>query len=131
MHYISPQKKELLFFNRMSIPRFVWIIRSWCSEDTFWEHVREHKEYDVAYVKPEMLLEEIDRIVLKEQSDWNDICRDTGVKTTDREFEINRPSLDILKSRPFIKFLTVSSSSTAKESFMQSWYIERLTVADI
>lgn len=131
MPCIYRQKKELLFFNRMSIPRFVWIIRSWCSEDSFWEHVREHKEYDVAYVKPEMLLEEIDRIVLKEQSDWSDICRDTGVKTTDREFEINRPSLDVLKSRPFMKFLTVSSSSSAKESFMQSWYIERLTVADI
>ena len=115
----------------MSIPRFVWIIRSWCSEDSFWEHVREHKDYDVAYVKPEMLLEEIDRIVLKEQSDWNDICKDTGVKSTDREFDIHRPNLDTLKSRPFVKFLTVTNSALAKETFMQSWYIERLSVVDI
>ncbi len=111
--------------------RFVWIIRSWCSEDSFWEHVREHKEYDIAYSKPELLLEEIDRIILKEQTDWEDLCQGTGIAKTAREFDIEKPGLEQLKSRPFFKFLTISSSSLSQESFMQSWYIERLKVADM
>ncbi len=111
----------------MSVPKFVWIIRSWCSLDSFWEHVREHKEFDIAYVAPELLLEEIDRIVLKEQSDWEDLCIASGVKGDSREFAIEKPSLDQLKSRPFVRFLTISSST---DDFMQSWYIERLKVAD-
>jgi hypothetical protein len=111
----------------MSVPKFVWIIRSWCSLDSFWEHVREHKEFDVAYVAPELLLEEIDRIVLKEQSDWEDLCIASGVKDDSREFAIEKPTLDQLKSRPFVRFLTISSST---DDFMQSWYIERLKVAD-
>ncbi len=114
----------------MSAHKFVWIIRTWCSEDSFWEHVREHKEYDLAYVKPELLLEEIERIILKEQSDWEAICQDTGTKTSDRNFEINTPSLEQIKSRSFVKFLTISNSSTSTHEFMQSWYVERLRVAD-
>jgi len=114
----------------MAVPRFVWIIRSWCSEDSFWEHVREHKEYDIAYSKPDLLLEEIDRIVMKEQSDWEDLCQGTGTLKSGREFDIDKPSLEQLKSRPFFKFLTISSSSSAEEDYMQSWYVERLKVAD-
>ena len=114
----------------MTQARFVWIIRSWCSEDSFWEHVREHKEYDIAYSKAELLLEEIDRIVLKEQTDWEDLCLGTGTSKLDREFTIEKPSLEQLKARPFFKFLTISSSSSSQEDFMQSWYIERLKVAD-
>lgn len=114
----------------MTNPKFTWIIRSWCSEDTFWEHVREHKEYDIAYIKPELLLEEVDRIILKEQTDWEDLCQGTGVKNTDREFDIDKPSLEQIKARPFVKFLTITSSSSSSENFMQSWYIERLKVAD-
>jgi hypothetical protein len=37
------------------------------------------------------------------------------------------PSLDQLKTRPFFKFLTMSST---KDDSMQSWYIERLKIAD-
>lgn len=111
----------------MANPKFVWIIRSWCSEDSFWEHVREHKEYDIAYKKPELLLEEVQRIILKEQTDWEDMCEASGTSVNDRTIESDIPSLDLLKSRPFFKFLTISSN---KESFMQSWYIERMKVAD-
>lgn len=114
----------------MSSPKFVWIIRTWCSVDSYWEHVREHKEYDIAYVKPEVVLEEIDRIVTKEQSDWTAMCEGTGFKETDREFEIEKPSLDQLKSRSFFKFCTVSSAPEAAEDFMQAWYVERLRVTD-
>jgi hypothetical protein len=110
--------------------RFVWIIRTWCSEDSFWEHIREHKEYDIAYSKPELLLEEIDRIILKEQTDWEDLCQGTATAKSDREFDIDKPSLEQLKARPFFKFLTISSSSTSAEDFMQGWYVERLKVAD-
>lgn len=111
----------------MSVPKFVWIIRSWCSLDSFWEHVREHKEFDIAYVIPNLLLEEIDRIILKEQSDWEDLCSASGAKQDTREFTIDKPTYDQLKSRPFLKFLTISSKT---DEFMQSWYIERLKVAD-
>jgi hypothetical protein len=113
----------------MSVPKFVWIIRSWCSLDSFWEHVREHKEYDVAYVSPELLLEEIDRIILKEQADWEDICLASGSKVDTREFGVEKPTLDTIKSRPFVKFLTISSTNQA-DAFMQSWYVERMKVAD-
>jgi hypothetical protein len=113
----------------MSIPKFVWIIRSWCSLDSFWEHVREHKEYDVAYTRPEMLLEEIDRILFKEQAEWEDICEASGSKPDSREFTIEKPSLDTIKSRSFVKFLTISSTNPS-DDFMQSWYVERMKVAD-
>lgn len=110
----------------MSNQKIVWIIRSWCSEDSFWEHVREHKEYDIAYRRAELLLEEINRIILKEQADWDDMCEASGASKEDRVFQSEIPSLDVLKTRPFYKFLTVSG----KDSFMQSWYIERLKIAD-
>lgn len=110
----------------MANPKFVWIIRSWCSEDSFWEHVREHKEYDIAYRKAELLLEEINRIILKEQADWEDMCEASGVSKEDRDIQSDIPTLDLLKTRPFYKFLTV----TGKDGFMQSWYIERLKIAD-
>lgn len=111
----------------MASYKFVWIIRSWCSQDSFWEHVREHKEYDLAYASPELLLEEINRIILKEQADWNDICEGTQTKLTEREFDMQTPSLDQIKSRSFLKFLTITSKT---EEFMQSWYVERLKVID-
>ena len=114
----------------MTTPRFVWIIRCWCSEDSFWEHVREHKDYDIAYPKPELLLEEINRIILKEQADWEDLCESGHTKISDRQFVIDKPSLEQLKNRPFVKFLTISNSNTASEDFMQSWYVERLKVID-
>jgi len=115
----------------MTSPKFVWIIRSWCSVDSYWEHVREHKEFDIAYAKPELLLEEIDRIILKEQADWEDLCLGSGTDKDIRGFNVDKPSLEHLKSRAFIKFLTVSSTEKATEEFMQSWYVERLKVIDI
>jgi hypothetical protein len=110
----------------MATPKFVWIIRTWCSEDSFWEHVREHKEYDIAYRKPELLLEEINRIFLKEQTDWEDMCEASGADKEERQFDCELPTLELIKTRPFLKFLTI----TGKDGFMQSWYIERLKVAD-
>jgi hypothetical protein len=116
----------------MSAPKFIWIIRSWCSLDTFWEHVREHKEYDIAYVHPELILEEIERILAKEQSDWKDMCigNGNGTKISDREFDIDKPSLEQIKSRPFVKFMSITSSQQSSEDYMQSWYVERLKVAE-
>lgn len=111
----------------MAQPRFVWIIRSWCSEDSFWEHVREHKEYDIAYRKPELLLEEVQRIILKEQTDWEDLCEHSGILKESRLLETDIPTLDQVKSRPFYKFFTISSTI---DNYMQSWYIERLKVTD-
>lgn len=111
----------------MSSLKFVWIIRSWCNQDSFWEHVREHKEYDIAYASAELLLEEIHRIILKEQDDWNDICQGIQTKMEEREFDIQKPSADQIKSRSFYKFLTISSK---KEDFMQSWYVERIKVVE-
>ena len=46
---------------------FVWIIRQWCSLDSYWEHVRENKDFDVAYKSPDLVLSEIKRIVEKEE----------------------------------------------------------------
>ena len=111
----------------MAYPKFVWIIRTWCSEDSFWEHVREHKEYDIAYRRPELLLEEVQRIILKEQTDWEDMCESSGMQKTDRFIESDVPTLDQIKSRPFYKFLTISSTVSG---FMQSWYLERMKIAD-
>jgi hypothetical protein len=110
----------------MATPKIVWIIRTWCSEDSFWEHVREHKEYDIAYRKADLLLEEIQRIILKEQADWDDMCEASGAVKEDRQFQVEVPSLDVLKTRPFCKFFTVSGL----DGYMQSWYIERLKVAE-
>jgi len=112
----------------MSSPKFTWIIRSWCSLDSFWEHVREHKEYDIAYIKPELVLEEIERIVLKEQTDWNDICLTSGADSKEKEFVIAIPSLEQIQTRPFVQFLTITSSK--KDDSMQSWYVERLKIVE-
>ena len=114
----------------MSGPKFVWIIRTWCNLDSFWEHVREHKEFDVAYTRPELLLEEIDRIVLKEKADWEDLCATSGSKLESREFDMDKPTAEQLKSRSFVKFLTISNAQSSNDDFMQSWYVERLKVAD-
>jgi hypothetical protein len=111
----------------MANPKFVWIIRSWSSEDTFWEHVREHKEYDIAYRKTELLLEEINRIILKEQMDWEDMCEASGTSKDTRQIQHEVPTLDQLKTRPFYKFLTITNTPG---DFMQSWYVERLKIAD-
>lgn len=108
--------------------KFVWIIRSWCNLDSFWEHVREHKEFDVAYTSVEMVLEEIQRITSKQRADWSLLCSSTsGLKEEDRKFDTSIPTLDQLKSRPFIKFLSAISTKTDEDT-MTSWYVERLNV---
>lgn len=111
--------------------KFVWIVRSWCNLDSFWEHVREHKEYDVAYTNPDMILEEIKRILIKEQQDWKDVCSTaTDIKETDRNFDIDVPTLEQIIGRPFIKFLGITSTDEKKGEFWQTYYIERLKVVD-
>ena len=107
-------------------PKFVWIIRSWCSADSFWEHVREHKEYDVAYTKVETALEEINRIITKEKNDWITICSGSVTNEATRTFDIETPSPHLILSRPFIKFLSIVD----KEDYMKSWYVERIQVIE-
>lgn len=95
---------------------FVWIIRTWCSLDTYWEAVRSSKDYDKAFTKPELVLEEIQNIVVKEQTEFSD-----------KEFLVELPTLEQIKNRPFLKFLSVVNAQGSKDSFTQNWHIERLT----
>jgi hypothetical protein len=106
--------------------RFLWIIRTWCNLDSFWETVRSSKEYDLAFNKPEQVLEEIQKIVLKEQEEWKDLCSSSDMNEADRQFVVELPTVDTITSRPFHKFLSLISIPTAKEQFTQNWYIERL-----
>jgi hypothetical protein len=105
---------------------FVWIVRTWCSLDSFWETVRSSKEYDVAYTKPESVLEKIEKIIITEQQEWKELCEASGISVNEREFLVEVPTVDQIKSRPFYKFLSVGSNPTAKEPFAQNWYIERI-----
>jgi hypothetical protein len=96
--------------------------------DSFWEHVRENKDFDVAYKSPELALNEIKRIVEKEEVEWKSMCSTSEtVKESDRVFSVEVPSLEQVVNRPFIKFLTISSADTTNE-YWQSWYIERMTI---
>jgi hypothetical protein len=114
----------------MAPVRFVWILRSWSSIDSFWEHVRSNKEFDTVYTKPEQALEHIVRVYEQEQSEWKSLCEgSTDIKVEDREFIVEIPTLDQLKSRPFIKFLTITSVN-GKDEFSQSWYVERIKVIE-
>jgi hypothetical protein len=107
---------------------FVWIIRQWCSLDSYWEHVRENKDFDVAYKSPEFVLNEIKRIVEKEEIEWKQRCSTSdSLKESDREFGIDIPSLEQVVNRPFIKFLTISTTGKSNE-YWQSWYVERMTI---
>ncbi len=106
--------------------RFLWIIRTWCNEDSFWEAIRSSKEYDMAFSKAEQVLEEIQKIIIKEQAEWKDLCQASEMNEADREFLVELPTVDQIKSRPFYKFLSLVSVPTAKEQFTQNWYIERL-----
>ena len=49
------------------------------------------------------------------------------LKETDREFSTDVPSLEQVVNRPFIKFLTISSTDKASD-YWQSWYVERMTI---
>ena len=110
---------------------FVWVIRTWCSLDSFWEAVRSSKEYDIAYTKPEEILEHLERIALREQKEWKELCEASSeFKHDDKQFLIELPTVDQIKSRPFYKFLSVTSGPEAKEEFVQNWYIERLRKVD-
>jgi hypothetical protein len=107
---------------------FVWIIRQWNSLDSFWEHVRENKDFDVAYKSPDLVLNEIKRIVEKEEIEWKSICSTSEtVKESDRDYSSDVPSLEQVVNRPFIKFLTISSTDKTSE-YWQSWYVERITI---
>ena len=110
----------------MAPVRFIWIIRSWSSIDSFWEHVRSNKEFEITYSKPEQVLEQAQRIFEQEQMEWKSLCEgSTDLKEEDREFIVELPTLEQIKSRPFLKFLTVTSTKKEASDFMQSWYIER------
>jgi hypothetical protein len=110
---------------------FVWVIRTWCSLDTFWEAIRSSKEYDVAYTKPEQVLEELQKIVVKEQTEWKELCEASSeFNHEDKEFLVEVPSCEQIKNRPFYKFLSVTNGPQAKEQFVQNWYIERLRKQD-
>ena len=100
---------------------FIWVIRSWCSVDSFWEAVRSSKEYDTAFTKPEQVLEELENVVIKEQKAHKEFS-DAGNK----DFLVELPTVDQIKNRPFYKFLSV----IGKDQDAQNWYIERLYIAN-
>lgn len=105
---------------------FVWVVRTWCSLDTFWEAIRSSKEYDIAYSKPESVLEDLNKIVLKEKEEWKELCESSGMNVTEHEFLVELPTIEQIKSRPFHKFLSIVTGPTAKEPFAQNWFIERI-----
>ena len=73
-------------------------------------------------------LNEIKRIVEKEEIEWNQRCSTSdSIKESDREFSIDIPSLEQVVNRPFIKFLTISTTNKTNE-YWQSWYVERMTI---
>lgn len=114
----------------MAPVRFAWILSTWSSLDSFWEHVRSNKEFDTIYTKPEQALEQIIRVYEQEQLEWKSICEGSSdTKLEDREFIVEIPTLDQLKSRPFFKFLTITSVA-GKEDYSQSWYIERIKIIE-
>jgi hypothetical protein len=106
---------------------FVWIIRTWSSLDSFWEAIRSSKEFDVAYTRPEQVLEELQKIVIREQAEWKDLCTaSSDFSLADKEFLVEIPTLEQIKNRPFYKFLSATAAPTVKEQYVQNWYIERL-----
>ena len=68
----------------------MWIIRQWCSLDSYWEHVRENKDFDVAYKSPDLVLNEIKRIVEK---------------------LIFNPMIDFISSKKKVKTLKISEEN--------------------
>lgn len=104
---------------------FVWVIRTWCSMDSFWESVRSGKEFDIAISNPEKVLEKVEKIIIKEQDDWKEIS--SSSQHDSRDFLVELPTVDQIKNRPFCKFLSVMSTKT---EFAQNWYIERLHLKD-
>lgn len=110
---------------------FVWVIRTWCSLDSFWEAIRSSKEYDIAYSKPDQVLEELQKIIIKEQTEWKELCEASSeFNHEDKVFVVELPSAEQIKNRPFFKFLSVSGGPNAKEEFVQNWYIERIRKLD-
>ncbi len=103
---------------------FVWVIRTWCSEDSFWEAIRSSKEFDIAYSNPAELFEAVQKLIAKEQLEWKELCESSSdVSLNDRDFLIESPTVDQIKNRSFLKFMSTVSS---KDQFAQHWYIERL-----
>ena len=103
---------------------FVWVIRTWCSLDSFWEAVRSGKGFDFAYSRPEQVVEAIEKIIVEEQQETQ------ALDAQGREFLVEVPTVDQIKTRPFLKFLSVTDSNGGKEPFVQNWYIERLRRTD-
>jgi hypothetical protein len=103
--------------------KYVWIIRTWGSIDSFWEHVREHKDYDTAFSKAEQVLDAVKKIIVQEEANFE------AYKPTDKDFVLDIPTVEKIQSRPFLKFLTISNRD-AKEECVQNWYIERIKLIE-
>lgn len=107
---------------------FVWILRTWSSEDSFWEAIRSSKEFDVAYSNPADAYEAIQKLIVKEQTEWKELCESSSdFKISDREFFVEAPTVEQIKNRSFLKFLSLVGQ---KDQFAQNWYIERLHKLD-
>jgi hypothetical protein len=94
--------------------------------ETFWEAVRSSKEYDVAYIKPEDVISDVEKIIIKEQEEWKDLCKISNNVSGEKDFSVDIPTVDQIKNRPFFKFLSVTGAANTKDQFVQNWYIERL-----
>jgi hypothetical protein len=103
--------------------KYVWIIRTWGSVDSFWEHVREHKDYDTAFTKPEQVLEAVKKIILQEKTNYEEN------KRTEKDFVVEIPTVEKIQTRPFLKFLTISTKDSTEEC-VQNWYIERIKLIE-
>lgn len=105
----------------MSVPtKCIWILRSWCSLDSFLEHVREDKVYEKAFTDIEVILEEIKSIVIKEEQIWKHLGAD------DKEIIVDLPTAEHLKTRSFWKFLTIKNISEKSDEYVRAFYVERL-----
>lgn len=102
----------------------VWILRTWCNLDSFLEHVREDKLYERAFSDTETLLEEIKNIIIKEEQIWKHLGADN------KEFIVDLPTTDHLKTRSFWKFLTIKNAANAAEEYIRTCYIERLYLTE-
>lgn len=107
---------------------FVWVIRTWNSVETFWEAVRSSKEYDNAYTKPDDVIAEVEKIIIKEQEEWKDLCQLSKEVGGEKDFSVELPTIDQIKNKAFFKFLSVTAAANTKDQFVQNWYIERLTI---
>lgn len=102
----------------------IWILRTWCNEDSFLENVREDKVYERAFSDVDSVLEEIKLIVVKEEQIWKHLGADN------KEFIVDLPTTEHLKTRSFWKFLTMKNNASSQEEYIRAFYIERLYLTE-